>query len=186
MRVLIADDEAIIRIGLRTILAEAGHEVVGTATNGRAALALVHETHPDVVILDIKMPEMDGLTAARQIMDQQPTAIVLLTAYSDRQLIDQARGAPVFAYLVKPVKEEMLGPTLELAVARFAEWKELRAEVAGLQESFETRDRVDEAKRRLMASDGLNERQAYLRIQQMARTRRVGMRQVADEILSAP
>ncbi len=184
MRVLIADDEAIIRIGLRTILTEAGHDVVGTATNGRAALTLAQETRPDVIILDIKMPEMDGLTAARQIMDTQPTAIVLLTAYSDRALIDQARNAAVFAYLVKPVKEEMIGPTLELAATRFAEWKELRDEVSSLQESLETRDRVDEAKRRLMASDGINERQAYLKIQQVARARRVGMRQVADEILA--
>jgi AmiR/NasT family two-component response regulator len=184
MRVLIADDEAIIRIGLRTILIEAGHDVVGTATNGRAALALAQELRPDAVILDIKMPEMDGLTAARQIMDSQPTAIVLLTAYSDRALVEQARNAAVFAYLVKPVKEEMLGPTLELAAARFAEWKELRDEVASLQESFETRDRVEEAKRRLMQSDGINERQAYLKIQQAARARRVGMRKVADEILA--
>lgn len=184
MRVIIADDEAIIRIGLRTILIGAGHDVVGTATNGRAAVALAQELRPDAVILDIKMPEMDGLTAARQIMDSQPTAIVLLTAYSDRALVDQARNAAVFAYLVKPVKEEMIAPTLELAAARFAEWKELRDEVNSLQESFETRDRVDEAKRRLMRSDGINERQAYLKIQQVARTRRVGMRQVADEILA--
>jgi two-component system, response regulator PdtaR len=183
MRILIADDEAVIRLGLRAMLQDAGHEVVGTASNGRSALAQAETTRPDVIVLDIKMPDLDGLDAARQIMLQCPTAIVMLTAYSERVLIDRAKAAPVFAYLVKPIKEEMLGPTLELAVARYREWQELRAEVADLQTSLETRDIVEEAKRLLMTRDGLSERQAFLQIHHRSRERRVPMRQVAEEVL---
>jgi response regulator NasT len=184
MRILIADDEAVIRLGLRAMLQDAGHEVVGTASNGRTAVAQAEATRPDVIVLDIKMPELDGLDAARQIMVQCPTAIVMLTAYSERVLIERAKAAPVFAYLVKPIKEEMLGPTLELAVARYTEWQELRAEVADLQDSLETRDIVEEAKRLLIARDGLSERQAFLKIHHRSRERRVPMRQVAEEVLS--
>src|SRR5437763_14532631 len=114
MRIVLADDEAVIRLGLRAMLHDAGFEVVGTAANGQAAVLLAESTRPDVVILDIKMPELDGLEAARRIMAQSPAAIVMLTAYSERSLIEQAKAAAVFAYLVKPVKEEMLAPTLEL------------------------------------------------------------------------
>jgi AmiR/NasT family two-component response regulator len=183
MRVLIADDEAMIRMGLRAMLSDAAHEVVGTATNGRDAIALARSARPDVVILDSKMPEMDGLEAARQIMERQPTAIVMLTAYSQRELVEQAKAAAVFAYLVKPVREESLAPTLELARARFDEWQEVRAEVADLQESLEARDVVDQAKRLLMQRDGLSERQAFLQIHHRSRERRLPMRQVAEEIL---
>src|SRR5262245_59985758 len=119
MRVLIADDEAMIRMGLRAMLEEVGHEVVGAATNGKSAVMLAQRTKPDLAILDIKMPELDGLEAARQIMVQRPLAIVMLTAYSQRESIEQAKAASVFAYLVKPVKEELLASTLELALARF-------------------------------------------------------------------
>lgn len=183
MRVLVADDEAMIRMGLRAMLKDAGHEVVGTATNGRDAIALAQTAKPDVVILDIKMPEMDGLEAAQRIMAEQPTAIVMLTAYSQRELVERANAAAVFAYLVKPVKEELLAPTLELARARFDEWRELRAEVAGLQESLEARDVVDRAKRMLMEREGLSERQAFLRIHHRSRERRLPMRTVAEELL---
>ena len=183
MRILIADDEAMIRMGLRAMLNDAGHQVVGTATNGHDAIALAQAAKPDVVILDIKMPEMDGLEAARQIMAKQPTAIVMLTAYSQRELVEQANEAAVFAYLVKPIKEELLAPALELARARFGEWTELRGEVASLQESLEARDVVEKAKRLLMQREGLGERQALLKIHQRSRERRVPMRQVAEDIL---
>lgn len=183
MRVILADDQAVIRMGLRAMLVEAGHEVVGTATNGKAAVTLVQTTKPDLVILDIKMPEMDGLEAARRIMAQRPTAIVMLTAYSQRDLIEQATAAAVFAYLVKPVKEELLSPTLELALARFQEWQALRMEVADLQESLEARDIVEKAKHWLMKREGLTERQAFLKIHHRSRERRAPMRQVAEEIL---
>jgi AmiR/NasT family two-component response regulator len=183
MRVLIADDEAVIRLGLRTMLQDAGHEVVGAASTGTAAVALAVSTRPDAIVLDIKMSEMDGLEAARQIMAKRPAAIVMLTAYSERALIEQAKGAAVFGYLVKPVKEDLLGPTLELAAARFQEWQTLRAEVADLQDSLETRDLVDEAKRKLIEREGLTERQAFLRIHHRSRERRVPMRTVAEELL---
>ena len=183
MRVLIADDEAVIRMGLRAMLQADGHEVVGAATNGKAALDLAQTTQPDIIILDIKMPGMNGLEAARQIMAQRPTAIVMLTAYSERALIEQAKSAAVFAYLVKPVKEEMLTPTLELARARFNEWQELRAEVADLQESLDARDIVEQAKRMLMEREGLTERQAFMKIHHRSRDRRVPMRTVAEEML---
>ena len=183
MRVLIADDEAVIRLGLRTMLQDAGHEIVGAATTGASAVSLAESTRPDVIILDIKMPDGDGLEAARQIMARRPTPIVMLTAYSDRALVDEAKGAAVFGYLVKPVKEDMLSPTLELAAARFQEWEALRDEVAGLQESLETRDLVDEAKRKLIEKEGLTERQAFLRIHHRSRERRIPMKAVAQEIL---
>lgn len=183
MRILIADDEAMIRLGLRAMLEDAGHSVVGAVTDGKAALALATSTKPDLIILDIKMPGMDGLEAARQIMAQRPTPIVMLTAYSQRELIEQAKAAAVFAYLVKPLKEELLAPTLELAVSRFREWKALQREARDLQESLEARDIVERAKRTLMEHAHLTERQAYLKIQRTSRTRRVTMRTVAEKIL---
>src|SRR5262249_43473552 len=118
-----------------------------------------------------------------QIMAQYPIAIVMLTAYSQRELIEQAKAAAVFAYLVKPVKEELLAPTLELALARFKEWQALRAEGQDLQESLEARDLVEQAKHRLMEREGLTERQAFLKIHHRSRERRVTMKQVAEEIL---
>ncbi|MCA1553118.1 MAG: response regulator [Chloroflexi bacterium] len=183
MRVLIADDEAMIRMGLRAMLSEAGHEVVGAAADGSAALTLAHQLLPDIIILDIKMPQLDGLETARRIMAEQPTPIVMLTAFSQRDLIEQAKAAAVFAYLVKPVKEELLAPTLELARARFEEWQQLRQEVADLQESLETRDLVERAKRVVMQRDGLSEREAFLSIHHRSRERRVPMRMIAEEIL---
>ena len=183
MQVLLADDQAIIRMGLRAMLEEAGHTVVGTATNGKAAVALAQSTQPDLIILDIRMPELDGLEAARQIMAQRPTPIVMLTAYSQRDYIEQAKAAPVFAYLVKPLKETLLVPTLELALARFKEWQQLRKEAESLQNSLETRDLVEKAKHLLIEREGLSERQAFLKIHRRSRDRRVPMRVVAEEIL---
>ncbi len=183
MRVLLADDEAVIRMGLRAMLEEAGHVVVGTAPNGRHAIALAQTTQPDVIILDIRMPGLDGLEAARQIMARRPTPIVMLTAYSQRYLIEQAKAAAVFAYLVKPVKEEMLTPTLELARTRFDEWHELRQEAQNLQKSLEARDIVEQAKFALMENEGLSEREAFLKIHHRSRERRVPMRKIAEEIL---
>ncbi len=183
MRVLIADDEAVIRMGLRAMVEAAGHVVVASATDGQSAIAMAHTACPDLIILDIKMNEMDGLEAARQIMLHRPTPIVMLTAYSQRALVERAKAASVFAYLVKPVKEELLVPTLDLAVMRFKEWQRLRQEVKDLQESLEARDLVERAKRALMEQEHLTERQAYLKLQRRSRTRRVPMRQVAEQVL---
>lgn len=184
MRVLIADDEAVIRMGLRAMLEDAGHVVAAAATDGRSAVAMTSTVHPDVVILDIKMNEMDGLEAARQIMQKQPTPIVMLTAYSQRELVEQAKAAAVFAYLVKPIKEELLGPTLELAVKRFKEWERLRKQARDLQASLEARDVVERAKRALMEQEDLTEAQAYLKLQRQSRSRRVPMLKVAEQLLA--
>ncbi len=183
MRVLIADDEAVIRMGLRAMLEEAGHVVVAAATDGQSAIAMAHSAGPDLAILDIKMNGMDGLEAARRIMLSRPTPIVMLTAYSQRALVEQAKAASVFAYLVKPVKEELLAPTLELAVRRFKEWQRLRKQVQDLQQSLEVRDLVERAKRVLMERDHLTEQQAYLRLHRQSRARRVPMQKVAEQIL---
>ncbi len=183
MRIVIADDEAVIRIGLRSMLEEAGHQVVGTATNGRAALELAQTAKPDLMILDIKMPEIDGLQAARLVMDKHPIPIVMLTAYSQRELVEQAKAAAVFAYLVKPVKEETLELTLELAVSRFKEWKTLRQQVKDLQKSLEARDSIERAKRVLMEQEGLGEREAFLTIRRESRAHRVTMQKTAEDLL---
>ncbi len=183
MRIVIADDEAVIRIGLRSMLEEAGHQVVGTAANGRAALELAQTAKPDLMILDIKMPEIDGLQAARLVMDKHPIPIVMLTAYSQRELVEQAKAAAVFAYLVKPVKEETLELTLELAVSRFKEWKTLRQQVKDLQKSLEARDSIERAKRVLMEQEGLGEREAFLTIRRESRAHRVSMQKTAEDLL---
>jgi len=183
MKILIADDEAVIRIGLRTMLEDAGHRVVGMATNGRAALELAQSAKPDLVILDIKMPEMDGLETARHIMQKYPVPIVMLTAYSQRELVEQAKAAAVFGYLVKPVREDNLAMTLELAMIRFKEWKELRQQVKDLQTSLETRDVIDRAKRVLIERDGMSEREAFLKIRRQSRAHRMPMLKIAQEIL---
>lgn len=183
MRIVIADDEAVIRIGLRAMLEENGHEVVGTATTGRAALELAAAAKPDLMILDIKMPELDGLETAQRIMRTRPMPIVMLTAYSQRELVEQAKAAAVFAYLVKPVKEESLALTLDLAVARFKEWKLLRQQVQDLRKSLEARDTIESAKRLLMEREGMSEREAFLTIRRRSRSRRVPMQKTAEELL---
>lgn len=183
MRVLIADDEALIRMGLRTMLEDKGHKVVGAATDGMSALQMTRTEKPDVILLDIKMPGMDGLEAARKIMQERPTPIVMLTAFSQRELVNEARDASVFGYLVKPVKEEMLDATLDLAVTRFQEWKKLQREMHDLQKSLAAREIVEKAKYVLMEREGLSEQQAFNKIHRASRSRRVTMQQVAQEIL---
>lgn len=183
MRVLIADDEAIIRLGLRTMLQEMGHTVVGTAADGSTALRLACQTRPDLAILDIKMPGMDGLAVAEAIAARCPLPVLMLTAYSERELIERAAAASVQAYLVKPIREADLAPAIELAATRFAEWEALRQEAADLQEALAAREVVARARQALMQRDGLTERQAFLEIQRRARRQRRTMRQVAEEML---
>jgi AmiR/NasT family two-component response regulator len=186
VRILIADDEALTRMGLRTMLQEMGHEVVGAAPDGSAALRMACETRPDLAILDIKMPRMDGLAAAQAIAEQCPLAVVMLTAHSERDLVQRAAATEtVQAYLVKPVREADLGPAIELAAARFGEWQALRQEAADRQEALEARDVVARAKRLLMERDGLTEKEAFLEIQHRARLTRRIMRQVAEELSSS-
>lgn len=183
MRVLIADDEAVIRMGLRTMLEDKGHKVVATATDGASALEMMRTERPEVILLDIKMPGMDGLSAARKIMQERPTPVVMLTAYSQRELVNEAREASVFGYLVKPVKEELLDATLDLAVTRFKEWQKLQRQVHDLTKSLEAREVVDKAKHVLMEQQDLTEQQAFNKIHRTSRSRRVTMQQVAQEIL---
>lgn len=182
MRVLIADDEAVIRMGLRTMLEDRGHQVVA-ATDGTSALQMTRTEKPDVVLLDIKMPGMDGLEAARKIMQERPTPVVMLTAFSQRELVNEAREASVFGYLVKPVKEELLEATLDLALSRFKEWQKLQKQVQDLNATMVAREVVEKAKRVLMEQQDLSEQQAFNKIHRTSRSRRVPMQAVAQEIL---
>jgi len=184
MRVLSADDEAVIRMGLRTMLEDKGHRVVATATDGASAVEMARTEKPEVILLDIKMPGMDGIAAARKIMQERPTPIVMLTAYSQRELVNEAREASVFGYLVKPVKEDLLDATLELAVTRFKEWQKLQRQIHDLNKSLQAREVVGQAKRVLMKQQNLSEQQAFNKIHRASRSRRVTMQQVAQEILT--
>jgi AmiR/NasT family two-component response regulator len=184
MRVLIADDEALTRMGLRTMLRAMGHTLVGAAVDGPSALRLACETRPDLAILDIKMPGMDGLAVAEAIARQCPLPVIMLTAYSERDLVERAAATEtVQAYLVKPIREADLAPTIELAAARFAEWQALRHEATDRQEALASREIVSRAKRLLMQREVLTEHEAFLKIQLRARRERRTMRQVAEETL---
>jgi response regulator NasT len=181
MRILIADDEPIIRMGLQSMLEELGHEVI-TAANGREALQQARHHQPQMAILDIKMPYTDGLQAAATLSRNQPLPILLLTAYSDRELIDQATDLPIHGYLVKPVNAGELAAAISVAAKRFEESQQLRSRSSQLEEQLETRKLVDRAKAVLIAS-GLSEEAAYKVIQQQARNSGHSMRQVALAIL---
>jgi AmiR/NasT family two-component response regulator len=185
LRVLIADDEAIIRLGLRTMLEEMGHRVVGMATDGPSAVRLAAKEKPDLAILDIKMPDMDGLEVAEAITAKRRIPILMLTAYSDRELVERATRLAVLAYLVKPVKEADLGLAIELAMARFEEWQDLEREAADLKEALAMREVVGRAKEILMQRHGLTEHEAFLSIQRRSRNSQRTMREVAETILGA-
>jgi len=185
MRILIADDEALTRMGLRAMLSDMGHEVVAAAADGVTALRLACELGPDLAVLDIKMPGMEGLDVAAAISKHCPLPVVMLTAYSERDLVERAAATDtVQAYLVKPVREADLAPTIELATSRFAEWQALRREAASRQEALATRELVARAKQVLIQDRALTERQAFLEIQHRARRQRRSMREEAEEILS--
>jgi response regulator NasT len=183
-RVLIAEDEALIRLDLAEMLVEEGYEVVGEAGDGETAVRLAEELRPDLVILDIKMPIMDGLAAAEKIAEAHIAPVVILTAFSQRELIERARAVGAMAYLVKPFQKSDLVPVIEIAVSRFAEVSALEAEVAGLTERLETRKVVERAKGLLMTSYGMTEPQAFKWIQRTAMDNRVGMRDVAERIIA--
>jgi AmiR/NasT family two-component response regulator len=185
MRILIADDEAIIRMGLKAMLQGMGHDVVAAAATGAEAVRLAGELQPELVILDIKMPGMDGLAAAEAIASRRPVPIVMLTAYSDRDLVSRAADLAVQAYLVKPVQPADLSAALPIAVARFAEWQAVRQEAASLRDALETREVVGKAKRVLMERKQWKEAQAFDYLQATARRQRRPMRQVAQEVLDS-
>lgn len=185
LRILLADDEALIRLDLREMLTEARHEIVGEAANGQEAVQLAQELHPDIVIMDVKMPVMDGLTAAQQITEAEIAPVLLLTAYSQQDIVARATEAGVIAYLVKPVREQQLFPAVEVAVSRFRAWQELGRELDELKESLATRKLVDRAKGILMTAHKMTEQEAYRKMQQFSMAKRISLKKLAEEIIAA-
>ena len=185
IRVVIADDESIIRMDLKTLLEEMGHDVVGEAADGQKALEMTRSLKPDVVIMDIKMPVMDGLDAAKIISEEKIAAVVLLTAYSDKDLIERAKEAGVFGYLVKPFQESDLVPAIEIALSRYLEMHDLESTVGDLEQKLETRKVVDRAKGILMDKLKMSEADAFRRIQQQSMNQRRSMKEIAEAIIIA-
>ncbi len=182
-RVVIAEDEAIIRLDLRETLEEEGYEVVGETGRGDEVVRLVRDLRPDIAILDIKMPGVDGLTAAREIAAERLCAVLILTAFSQRDLIEQARDAGALAYLVKPYQKSELIPAVELAIGRHRELVALAGEVASLEDQLETRKLVDRAKGLLMDRHGMTEAEAFSFVQKTAMHQRAKMRDIARRIV---
>jgi two-component system, response regulator PdtaR len=189
LRVLVVEDEALIRLDLTEMLTEEGYVIAGEAGDGEQAVALARELRPDLVIMDVKMPKMDGIAAAGSIVEEKIAPVVMLTAFSQRDLIEQARDAGAMAYLVKPFARHELVPAIELAVSRFAEKRALEDEVATLTDRLETRKIVDRAKGLLMTRQNMSEPEAFRWIQRTAMDRRTTMKAVAEAIvdgLAAP
>lgn len=184
MRALIVEDEAIIRMDLKEMLTEEGHEVVGEARDGEEAVELARSLSPDIVFMDVEMPRMDGITAARVIGDEGIAPVVMVTAFSQAGYVRDAADAGAMAYLVKPFTKQDIVPAMHVAVSRFAEARALETEVADLEERLETRKALDRAKGVLM-SKGATERDAFRRLQKLAMDRRLTLRQVAEAVLLA-
>ncbi|GLF98545.1 ANTAR domain-containing response regulator [Streptomyces yaizuensis] len=182
-RVVIAEDEALIRLDLKEMLEEEGYAVVGEAGDGQRAVELAREHRPDLVILDVKMPVLDGISAAEQIAAESIAPVLMLTAFSQRDLVERARDAGAMAYLVKPFSKSDVVPAIEMAVSRFTELKALEQEVADLSQRLETRKLVDRAKGVLMSEYGLTEPAAFRWIQKTSMDRRLSMQQVAEAVI---
>ena len=182
VRILVAEDEALIRMDLVEMLQEAGYSVVAQATNGEEAIALANEHQPDLAILDVKMPVLDGISAAEKIISIAP--VLMLTAFSQRELVERARDAGVMAYVVKPFTIGDLVPAIEIAMSRHAQMKSLADEVADLHERLETRKIIDRAKGILMKALNLSEPEAFSWIQRAAMDRRLTMKEVANAVIS--
>ncbi|MDQ5854663.1 MAG: response regulator [Chloroflexota bacterium] len=184
-RLVIADDESLIRMNLKETLVGLGYLVVGEAGDGVSAITLARQLRPDLVVMDIKMPKLDGIQAAEVLTHERIAPVLLLTAYSDRELVDRARDAGVVAYLVKPFREQDLLPAIEIAMARFAELRALDKQLGDLQEAMETRKIVERAKGILMETQGLTEPEAFRRIQQLSMNTRKPMKEIAQAIILA-
>lgn len=185
LRVLIADDEPIIRLDLKNMLESLGYEVIAEAGDGVSAVEAARTLKPDVAILDIKMPGMDGIDAANLLNSEKIAPVVLLTAFSDLDLINRAKEAGVFAYLVKPFRESDLRPAIEIAISRYKEFLALEEEVTDLEDKLETRKLVERAKGILMDQYGLKEQEAFRRIQLQSMNTRKSMKEIAEAIIIA-
>ena len=183
LRLVIADDESLIRMNLKETLVGLGYLVVGEAGDGVSVVNLARELRPDLVIMDIKMPKLDGIQAAKMLTEDKIAPELLLTAYSDRELVDRAREAGVVNYIVKPFRDAELLPAIEIAMARYAEFQEIDKKVGDLQETLETRKLVERAKGVLMDTQGLKEQEAFRKIQQLSMNTRKTMREIAQAIL---
>ncbi len=184
-RIVIADDESIIRMDLREMLTGLGYLVVAEAGDGVTAVNVAREVRPELVIMDIKMPEMDGIEAARILTEERIAPVLLLTAFSQQELVRRAGEAGVVGYLVKPFGETDLAPAIEIAITRFKEFRTLEREASDLRDTLETRKRVERAKGILMQTQGLSEADAFRKIQRLSMNSRKSMREVADAILLA-
>lgn len=184
-RVVIAEDEAIIRLDLKEMLEEEGFDVVGEASDGDAAVRLAEDHSPDLVVMDIKMPGMDGLSAAEMISEKNLAAVLILTAFSQKDLIARAAEAGAMGYLVKPFQKSDLIPAIDIALARHRQMAAVRSEAADLEDQLATRKAVDRAKGKLMDAEGISEAEAFRRLQKRAMDERRSMREVAEEVLNA-
>jgi len=184
-RILVAEDEAISRMDLREMLENLGYAVVGEAGDGVQAVNLARALKPDLVIMDIKMPGLDGISAAESLSQERVTPVLLLTAYSDREFVDRAVDAGVMGYLVKPFAEQQLKPAIEVALERWREVRQIQHDLAQTQDQLETRKLVERAKGVLMDSQNLKEAEAFRRIQRLSMNSRKSMREVAEAILLA-
>ncbi|MHB1006268.1 MAG: ANTAR domain-containing response regulator [Chloroflexota bacterium] len=184
-RVVIADDESIIRMDLREMLESLGYLVVGEAGDGISAVNLARELKPDLVIMDIKMPDLDGIAAAKMLTEERIAPVLLLTAFSQQELVEGAKEAGVVGYIVKPFRESELLPAIEVAMARFREFRTLERETTDLRDTLETRKLVERAKGILMDTQGLKEADAFRKIQKLSMNSRKSMRQIAEAILLA-
>jgi AmiR/NasT family two-component response regulator len=182
-RIIIADDESLIRLDLREMLTHLGYDVIAEAGDGQAALELARKLSPDLVVMDIKMPEVDGITAAEVLTRERIAPVVLVTAYSDQGLVDRAKDAGVVGYVVKPFRETELMPVIELSLSRFEEFRSLEREVGNLKDALETRKVVERAKGVLMETHGLREAEAFHRIRKTSMDARKSMKEVAEAIL---
>lgn len=185
LRIVIADNESLIRMDLREMLEDAGYEVVGEAINGRRAVELTRQHRPDLVIMDIKMPEMDGITAARKISEENLAPVLLLTAFSQPEVVAKAKDSGVLGYLVKPVQESNLLPAIEIALSRWDEMQGMEEELGKLKDTLEFRKTLDRAKGIIMAAHKLSEEEAYRRIQRYAMMKRLTVKDVARAIVKA-
>lgn len=185
LNIVIADNESIIRMDLREMLEEQGHTIAGEAHDGKQALELTRKHRPDLVMMDIKMPNMDGITAAKAIADEGISPVILLTAFSDSEIVNRAKDAGVLAYLVKPVREESISPAIEIALSRWQEMKELERELEAAKDSLEFRKTLDRAKGILMDAHNISESEAYRRIQRYSMMKRKTIKEVAEAIVRA-